>query len=261
MKSLRIFFLSAISLVITSMTYSQESKSLNKLFPLDGYCLDRNQIEYNPPKKFIHGVDTLERKDRLRLKCITSKDFRGLYLVCYNYLISKDSNFLVCISVPPIYCEIGSKDSIYIDPGLMPELKTKIDTYHLHYVATDFWQNTGGKVTSLEHLPIRYHSSKYAHEAFNADTVITYPLKVWQKFQNKYNHCQAMLIQKNRRGMFVLYCFYNDKAAKRLNRYTKALEKVFWYRDPKDYIEVVEPKVDSIYVIPHLKKKTQNYEK
>ena len=33
----------------------------------------------------------------------------------------------------------------------------------------------------------------------------------------------------------------------------KSLNGVFWYRDPKDYIEFVEPKQDSIIYIGHRK--------
>jgi hypothetical protein len=62
---------------------------------------------------------------------------------------------------------------------------------------------------------------------------------MWENLENKYNHCQVMIIQKKRRGCIALYCFYNDKGAKKLSHYIRSLEHVFWYREPKDYIEVI----------------------
>ena len=65
-----------------------------------------------------------------------------------------------------------------------------------------------------------------------------------------------MVIQKNTRGYICLYIFYNNKGKKNFEHYMKSLNGVFWYRDPKDYIEVIEPpKSDSIiHIIPRKKK-------
>ena len=252
MKKKQITILSFLLLLFSSIAYSQENKSLKKLFPVDWYTLDRNQIQFNQPKEFTLEIDTLQKENAIRLRCIVSEKFHGLLTVYYNHLISRDKNFIVYISVPPVFCR--KEDSTYIDTGLMPELKHKINNSHLIYIKGDFWGNIGGeRITSLQNLPLNYRSSKYARKTFNADTVITYPLKMWQKLENKYNHCQVVMIQKNTRGFIFLYCFYNDRAIKRLKYYFKSLEKVFWYRNPKDYIEVIEPKIDSIYVVPHLK--------
>ena len=62
----------------------------------------------------------------------------------------------------------------------------EMNTYHLTHIKADFLKNTGKRVAFLSKLPITYKSSKYARESFNADTVITYPLKMWEKYENKY---------------------------------------------------------------------------
>lgn len=54
----------------------------------------------------------------------------------------------------------------------------EMNTYHLTHIKADFLKNTGKRVAFLSKLPITYKSSKYARESFNADTVITYPLKM-----------------------------------------------------------------------------------
>ena len=65
----------------------------------------------------------------------------------------------------------------------------EMNTYHLTHIKADFLKNTGKRVAFLSKLPITYKSSKYARESFNADTVITYPLKMWEKYENKYIIC------------------------------------------------------------------------
>ena len=144
---------------------------------------------------------------------------------------------------------------MYIDADLLPDLKQEINTSHCKDIRFDFRWNTGQNL-SLDQCPISYKSSDYARSAFNADTVLTYPLKMWKKYENKYNNCQVMVIQKNTRGYICLYIFYNDKGKKNFEHYVKSLNGVFWYRDPKDYIEFVEPKQDSVIYIGHRKEVT-----
>ena len=160
------------------------------------------------------------------------------------------------VSVPPIFC--GDKDSIYADFSFKTGFMIEMNTYHLEIIKGDFFVNTGERVTSLCDLPLTYKSLKYARKAYNADTVITYPLRMWENLENKYNHCQVMIIQKKRRGCIALYCFYNDKGARKLSQYIRSLKKVFWYREPKDYIEVIDPPIIEEYEIPHLKAKEKS---
>ena len=54
-------------------------------------------------------------------------------------LISKDKNFVVFIEIPPVY----SRDSVYIDAGLLPDLKQEINTSHCKDIRFDFRWNTG----------------------------------------------------------------------------------------------------------------------
>ena len=185
------------------------------------------------------------------LICITSKQFRAhAFSRHYNCILSKDSNFIAYVSVPPIFC--GDKDSIYADFSFKTGFMIEMNTYHLTHIKADFLKNTGKRVAFLSKLPITYKSSKYARESFNADTVITYPLKMWEKYENKYTHCLVILIQKRYRGCIPLYCLYTDEGAKKLNHYIKSLQKVFWYRNPKDYIEVIDPvpETDNIFILP-----------
>ena len=58
-----------------------------------------------------------------------------------------------------------------------------------------------------------------------------------------------------------MYCsvlLYNDKGAKKISHYIRSLEHLFWYREPKDYIEVIDPPIIDEYEIPHLKAKERS---
>ena len=256
MKILQAITLSALLLLNISKVCSQEDKKTKDFFNSggyisDGYALDRNQVRFNQSSDFVfHYIPGGDR-----LTCITSKQVRD-YNRHYNCILSKDSNFIAYVSVPPIFC--GDKDSIYADFSFKTGFMIEVNTYHLEIIKGDFFVNTGERVTSLCDLPLTYKSLKYARKAYNADTVITYPLRMWENLENKYNHCQVMIIQKKRRGCIALYCFYNDKGARKLSQYIRSLKKVFWYREPKDYIEVIDPPIIEEYEIPHLKAKERS---
>ena len=251
MRVLQDLVLLSLLLLSISKVYSQEDKKTKELFNSggyisEGYALDRNQVRFNQSSDFVfHHIPNGN------LICITSKQFRAhAFSRHYNCILSKDSNFIAYVSVPPIFC--GDKDSIYADFSFKTGFMIEMNTYHLTHIKADFLKNTGKRVAFLSELPITYKSSKYARESFNADTVITYPLKMWEKYENKYTHCLVILIQKRYRGCIPLYCLYTDEGAKKLNHYIKSLQKVFWYRNPKDYIEVIDPvpETDNIFILP-----------
>ena len=249
MRILQTIILSSLLLLIASNAYPQKDKSLQNVFIPVGYALDRNQVQYNQPKDFISYIDSLG-KNKVYLGCFLAKESKRLPSYYRKSFLSKDSNFIILTAIPSIFCR--RNDSVYADFDLLPEMKVEMNTYHLTHIKADFLKNTGKRVAFLSELPITYKSSKYARESFNADTVITYPLKMWEKYENKYTHCLVILIQKRYRGCIPLYCLYTDEGAKKLNHYIKSLQKVFWYRNPKDYIEVIDPvpETDNIFILP-----------
>lgn len=246
MRILRIVIaLTSFLFMMLSYAYPQKNMSLQHLFGYEGYSLDRNQVQFNQPKDLIFYADTL-RNDWFSLECLFAKESPGIPNRYHKTFLSKDSNFLTAI--PSIYCR--RNDSVYVDFELLPDIRIEINTYHLNHIKGDFIKNMGKRNISISNLPLTYKSSKYAHETFNADTVITYPLRMWDRFENKYTHCLVILLQKRYRGIIPLYCLYTDEGAKKLRQYLKSLKRVFWYRNPKDYIEVKEPVRKDEYVLP-----------
>lgn len=230
--------------------YAQTIEDYNEIgLGSSSLTLARNQVKYTSPSNFV--LETMETE---YLECLRSKYYmRQLPFAPFfdNKFVSEDGNCIVFIDVVPV----ASKDSKFIDFPYLQELKLDINTYHISRVMYDFKFNTGKNDILWRELPLHYESSKYANMAFNADTVITYPLTVWKKYKKKYSSCHVVLIQKNGRCPIRLYFLYNNKAKKSLDKYIKSLEGVFRYRDPKDYIQFIEPQQDSIiHIIPRKKK-------
>lgn len=209
--------------------------------------LARNQVTYTPPEKFI-----LKKMKEEYLECLRSKDYKPYFPAFFNKFISKDKNCIVFLDVTPVY----SKDSKYIHLEYLPDMKIKINTYHIGITLIDFEYNTG-KENMWNELPLHYKTSDYAKTAFNADTVITYPLTMWKKYKKKYGNCDVVVTQKNGRCPIRLYFLTNNKGKQNLDKYIKSLERVFWYRDPGDYIDFIEPKQDlTIHGLPRKIKKS-----
>ena len=249
MMKYRQYLVFVVLIQISLGGFSQKTENINQSFGLNSYTLSLNQIKYKQPANFNYIRRELGNEEYL--KCIFA-DPAAIYQGYWHKIISKDKNFVAIIDIPPVW----SKDSVHIFMELVPESKIKINTYHLNHILADYKWNMNNYSISLNQCPLHYHSYQYAQTAFNADTVITYPLKVWSKYERKYDYCQVVIIQKNGRGLVCLYCFYNDKGKRKWDNYLKSLAGMFWYRDPKDYIEVIEsPKSDSIiHIIPRKKK-------
>lgn len=175
-----------------------------------------------------------------------------------GFVQSKDKDFIAFIAPDYNY----SKDGTYVCFPLDPDAKAlKINKVHLDAIQNDFLYNKYGRDSflsgrHLDGLPLTYRSAEYAKQAFNADTVITYPLQVWKSYKGKYNHCEVVMIQKNGRSFVQLFCLYTDKVVSRLDSYMKQLEGMIWYREPKDYVTVKAPVLkDSVIVVKAKKRK------
>lgn len=142
MKILQAIALSSFLLLSMSKVCSQEDKKTKDFFNSGGYiseryALNRNQVRFNQSSDFVfHHIPNGN------LICITSKQFRAhAFSRHYNCILSKDSNFIAYVSVPPIFC--GDKDSIYADFSFKTGFMIEMNTYHLEIIKSDFLINTG----------------------------------------------------------------------------------------------------------------------
>lgn len=230
--SLRRGLLFILALAFSTEAYLQNNKCLENIFPSDGKILDKNQVVYNPSNEFV-----LETNVNTILKCIRHKDINRPYTNYFNRFVSKDGDFVVYIHVPPIYCR---SDSFYIDSGLLNDkLHVPINTYHLTYIKNDFQENVGTDTATADEMKVQYLPVRYARKAFNADTVLTYSLKMWKKHEDRYNRCRVIMLHKKSRGCIFLYCLYNNKSDMGIMNYITKLEKIFWYREPENFIQLI----------------------
>lgn len=214
-----------------------------------------NQVDLSPPDGFYRmWLDPA--KDKM-LEGLRSKDYKFVVEMTGVGLQCGDERFMTVIDIAGWY----SKDGKYCySPGyewhidrLGPDAFL-IDRMQRHSIYWDFYINTGND--NPDRSVVRILSSDYARRAFNADTVLTFPLKVWRPYK-KYRHCRVTVIQKNGRGHIQLYTFYTDEGEKELDNYLRSLEKMIWYRDPEDFIDFryKEPEVIPVIINKKLQRK------
>ena len=80
---------------------------------------------------------------------------------------------------------------------------------------------------------VTYYSSTEVRHKFNADTAISFSIKLnpGEYHLGKYNHLDALFLQRSGRGFVNFYFFYTDKGKKQLAKYWSAMEGVLRYED------------------------------
>lgn len=239
-KSLSLLLLFAL-LEVNAQNANEYYNRLKTQFSTFGAnCLMENQVKLTLPSD--HEVVKMEKGEVLTFMRSPAYKWPDVSWV-YSKMKSKDNKFVTFIDVSS---SNYSKDGIYVYTPLAPDLKLKIDEQHLGQINTDYSYNTG-KDNAPQNL--HYKSTDDARQKCNADTIITYSMKVWKAYEEKYNRCKVMIIQKNQRGYIRLLTLYNNKDKRVFNRYQKTLEKMIWYREPNEFLNFTIPK-DTATVIP-----------
>ena len=146
----------------------------------------------------------------------------------FSLIKSANKDFLTLMEIRTPSCALSSWPKG--EAGAMMDLMQ----YHKVTIAEYAERNSGQK--NIRNFPHYYHPTAYARQAFNADTVITFPLKIWGKaYGRRYAHAQGMVIQKNRRGHILLITLYNKE--EELDSYLRSLDKMVWFRDPEDFLD------------------------
>ena len=211
---------------------------LKRIFQYRAINMMHNQLVFTLPAGF--EISKLKKPEYLTFLKSPKYDFVEFH---YEYfaLKSSDKDFITLIDATFPYI---SNDGVYLFLNLSDpdDLKIEIDIQHLGQLGRDCHYNTGDEEAS-DDWPVRYESSEYARRAFNADTVMTYPLKMWKNYKRKYSNCQVTIIQKNGRAFVRLLTLYKDNAKDKLTDYMKKLEGMFWFRNPEDFLEYTKEKV------------------
>ncbi|WP_316793713.1 hypothetical protein [Pedobacter frigoris] len=152
-------------------------------------------------------------------------------LTCVSHhLYSKDKEFVVFI---PIYKPFSRQDSIEMKQMMPGGNFDHIDKQHTNSIRRDIGSSLGKDASLNWKQYVTYYSAKEAKTKFNADSAVFVPIKLDPQdyYKGKYNHMEALYLQKKGRGFVNFYCFYTDKAKKKLPQYRKAIEEIFRYED------------------------------
>lgn len=178
-------------------------------------------------------------------------------LFFHNCLLSVDKEFIAYI-YPGLFfdAEEAANDDIFSTKNLNALHQTRIEDDYLYNRMTENELFNRDRQTSYT-IPLHYYSAEYARSTCNADSIMAYSLKVFKPVAGLYRHCKAVVIQRNGRGSVFFYCFYTDEAKDHLQDYIDALLKMFWYREPAEFIPVKKYTPKKVIKIKRRKKKYQ----
>ena len=228
MKRLLPFLLLSLSF-LSPQADAQESADYNDyLAGMTGrysLYLMLDEVAFELPDGF--WCDAFGRTDNAFLQMPGEKEGRTSE---FSLIKSANKDFLTLMEIRTPSCALSSWPKG--EAGAMMDLMQ----YHKVTIAEYAERNSGQK--NIRNFPHYYHPTAYARQAFNADTVITFPLKVWRKpYKRKYKHALGMTIQKNNRSFIQLVILYTNKGKEKLDSYLRSLEKMVWFRDPEDFLD------------------------
>jgi hypothetical protein len=189
-------------------------------------------LEYHKPEGFteISGDESFNYKQMLR----------SALGIIYSILSSEDEHFIVFMRIDEIFTPDKAKKYSY----------DLTDVEHISQIQGIMKVFFGNDVSAWENQ-IEYYNDE-AKAKFNADTVVSclIQLPATEYYQDKYGYCKVIIVQKKGRGYLPLYCFYDDIAAKNVEKYLVAIEGIFKYQDCDKPLYQVPEKEDGFTAVP-----------
>lgn len=236
MQSIRtyIIILFLLSSLFNSKIHGQEHVEWDYSRPYENLRLDEMQVRYKRPSNFKSWMINVSSDP-----IISSGG--------YDTMHSPDENFMILLELYPLTPFLVSTMKTF-----HPELGDRdLDSLYLENIEQDLKKSLRDKYKSFDKSPIKYYSAKVAKKKFNADNAFTYPIIRRKRLEGK-EFCQAIVIQKNKRGAIKMLCFYNKMSKSQLKKYIKMAEELFYFRDPEDFVPFQIN--DSIITLPKTRK-------
>jgi hypothetical protein len=214
------FFLPAI---LISLSTASSAQTAEPWMPEQHVEVLRSmKLTYKKPAGFMEvpGWDCFKEIPKLEL----------IITCAGNQLHAADSQFIAFI---PVYRIMTTKDSIDITQMFPNSPFEGVNKMHASQIRGVIRYAVGEEATGNWAKYVTYYSAADAKRKFNADSAVTFSIKLNpnEYYKGKYNHLDALFIQKAGRGYINFFCFYTDKAKKNLPTYWKAIEGVFRYED------------------------------
>lgn len=203
------------------------SKPVDKSVGLDRYYIDilkSMKLTYKKPDGFkeVPGMECFNKmKKPNRLAIMLSCESNQLY--------ADDEHFT---SFMPLHRNFTQQD-IIVWKKMFPKLNYDVNELHIGQIKGNINAAFGEKAALEWRNYVTYYSNEDAKNMFNADTVITFFVKLDSNeyYKGKYKYFDALFIQKNGRGFVNFYCFYDDEGKKNLAKYMKGIEGSLWYEN------------------------------
>lgn len=220
------FILFLFSFFLNNQVHGQKYFKWDWPSPTERSLWEEMQVNYKLPAGFEFCITTYEPnplEDSVHYDSMKSADGQFFILIQIPDQVSPPK-----LSHPKIPTPSQNKDSLYLD-----------------YADRDMRTSLGNEYQTLNKCPIKHYSAKVAKKKFNADHALTYPLILRNPVERK-ELCQAIIIQKDKRGTIKLLCYYNKMSKSKFKKYIKMAEEVFYFRDPKDFVPYPKSKKDSV---------------
>ncbi|MFV0566875.1 MAG: hypothetical protein ACK5NB_13715 [Flavobacteriaceae bacterium] len=150
---------------------------------------------------------------------------------CVGYqLWSKPNNFVVFFPSRAIIAE--NRDFGEALTSRFPLLKkSTVDVQHVYQLSAEIKHALGDDAYKNWKKHVTYLPQEESLRKFNADTAITYNIKLKQKdyYKQEFGNIWALTIQKKGKGYITLHCLYKDMPEEELNVYKNAVESIFKY--------------------------------
>lgn len=184
--------------------------------------LDTMKITYKASSLFVEVTGS---------ECFNDKPFLKASLTCVTHqLQSKDGEFVAFIA---IYKPFTKKYSIEMKKLLPGASFNYVDKQHISNIKGNIQWLVSREASDNWKKHVIYSPAEEAHQKFNADTAILIPIELTERdyYKGKYNHFNALYLQKKGRGFVNFYYFYTDAAKKDLPLYIKEIEGILRYED------------------------------
>jgi len=179
------------------------------------------KLQYNKQDMFIPAYKTGSFEKSTLKGVLNSK----------SQLHSKDGRFIVFLpSHPDIFTQEFADNLKKLMPGREFDF---IDKQQVNQLRAEIKYVLGDEAALNFRNHLVYATTEQASSKFNADTVITYNirLKPEDSYKERYNNLWSLTIQKKGRGYITLHCLYEDMPDKELALYKAAVENLLRYDD------------------------------
>ena len=184
--------------------------------------LDSRGLKMIFPQGFERGY--------LDTECFEDSPFLWRLLMCLdNKIISQDGN---CMSFIPIFNFFpGRGPDTLLARNYFENWEYRIEHFHIDQIRSKINIAYGKQAAANWKNYITYFEPDQAKEVFNADTVITFDVKLTpdQYFMDKYTLVRFLFLQKKGRFFNMVVSLYSDQALKDRERYDMLNNSILRY--------------------------------